>query len=323
MNKNWPDQLSGHFTFSHRDRIAIIILILAISVTFLAPQFLPGDQIPSALSAQDSLWISRLRASVISRESERNPVEPGREEENPETVSFPSHTIGHYRKAHPAPFNFDPNTLTVEGWKKLGLRDKTIGIIQNYLSKGGRFSKPEDLSKIYGLFPDEYARLEPYIRIAGKESQQEDYRPHKMVPTPVARTWKPAMIDINQADTTAFISLPGIGSKLAGRIVNFREKLGGFYRISQVGETFGLPDSTFRKIMPYLRLEDFTLRKININTATIEELKTHPYLKYSVANALVAYRNEHGTFSRLEDLKKVMAITEEIYEKILPYLREE
>ena len=44
-------------------------------------------------------------------------------------------------------------------------------------------------------------------------------------------------VDINTADTTAFISLPGIGSKLAARIVNFRDKLGGFYSIDQVGET--------------------------------------------------------------------------------------
>jgi len=128
------------------------------------------------------------------------------------------------------------------------------------------------------------------------------------------------IIDINTADTAAFISLPGIGSKLAARIVNFREKLGGFYSIAQVGETYGLPDSSFQKIRQYLKLENMSIRKVNINTATIDELKTHPYIKWSLANPIVAYRNEHGPFSKVEDIKKVMAVTDEIYNKVAPYL---
>ena len=64
----------------------------------------------------------------------------------------------------------------------------------------------------------------------------------------------------------------------------------------------------------------WTVKKININTATIDELKAHPYIKYSLANPIVAYRNEHGAFDKLEDLKKIMTVTEEVYKKISPYL---
>jgi competence ComEA-like helix-hairpin-helix protein len=90
--------------------------------------------------------------------------------------------------------------------------------------------------------------------------------------------------------------------------------------VSQVGETFGLPDSTFQKIKQYLKLENISIRKININTATIDELKLHPYIKWNLANPVVAYRNEHGLFLKVEDIKKVMAVTEEVYNKIAPYL---
>jgi competence ComEA-like helix-hairpin-helix protein len=114
--------------------------------------------------------------------------------------------------------------------------------------------------------------------------------------------------------------LPGIGSKLAVRIVTFREKLGGFYSVEQIGETYGLPDSTFQKIKQYLKLDNSSVKKININTASIDEMKTHPYIKYSIANPIIAYRNEHGAFSKIEDIKKVMAVTDEIYKKIAPYL---
>jgi len=107
---------------------------------------------------------------------------------------------------------------------------------------------------------------------------------------------------------------------LASRIVTFRDKLGGFYSIEQVGETYGLPDSTFQKIKQYLKLDNPSVKKININTATVDELKAHPYIKFSLANPIVAYRNEHGSFSKIEDIKKVMAVTDEIYKKIAPYL---
>ncbi|MEQ1678667.1 MAG: helix-hairpin-helix domain-containing protein, partial [Chitinophagaceae bacterium] len=129
-----------------------------------------------------------------------------------------------------------------------------------------------------------------------------------------------SIADINSADTAALIALPGIGSKLAMRIINFRDKLGGFYSISQVGETFGLADSTFQKIKQYLKLESSSVKKININTTTLDELKAHPYIKWSVANPIIAYRKEHGNFLSIEDLKKVMAVTDDIYQRIAPYL---
>ena len=220
-------------------------------------------------------------------------------------------------------FYFDPNTLNVDGWKKLGLREKTVQTIQNYLSKGGKFKKPEDLQRVYGLRENEYQRLEPYIKIEGA-LETKKYEPFTQANTepqsPKSFTARYSVIDVNIADTTGFISLPGIGNKLASRIVNFRDKLGGFYSVEQVKETFGLPDSTYQKIKQYLKLDNSSVKKININTATVDELKAHPYIKYGLANPIVAYRNEHGLFSKVEDVKKVMAVTEDIYKKIEAYL---
>lgn len=219
-------------------------------------------------------------------------------------------------------FYFDPNKISSEEWKKLGLRDKTIQTIQNYLSKGGNFKRPEDLQRIYGLHQNEYERLAPYVKIKVVEPKNPETATISIKENTPIKTYSSnyKIIDINIADTTAFISLPGIGSKLASRIISFRDKLGGFYSIEQVKETYGLPDSTFQKIKQYLQLNNSSVKKININTATVEELKVHPYIKYGLANPIVAYRNEHGLFLKVEDIKKVMAVTEEIYKKIEPYL---
>ena len=221
-------------------------------------------------------------------------------------------------------FYFDPNTISFADWKRLGVRDKTIQTILNFLSKGGHFYNPEDLQRIYGLRKDQYERLLPFVKIASNTSAAND----RLVPPKPNSESHPAksfaakysVIEVNVADTSAFVALPGIGSKLALRIITFREKLGGFYSIEQIGETYGLADSTFQKIKQYLKLDNASIKKINVNTATVDELKAHPYIKYGIANPIIAYRNEHGAFSKLEDLKKVMAVTDEIYRKIAPYL---
>jgi competence ComEA-like helix-hairpin-helix protein len=90
--------------------------------------------------------------------------------------------------------------------------------------------------------------------------------------------------------------------------------------VEQIGETYGLPDSTFQKIKPFLNAGAAEIKKININTATKDELKAHPYIRWNLANAIVEYRNQHGTFNSVDDLKNIALIDEEVMAKIAPYL---
>ena len=274
----------------------------------------------------DTTWIAavkKLRIDSINASEDR--FQKVNDETDSYTYQFDKTKNAYYenRASKKELFYFDPNTASEADWKNLGLRDKTIKTIINYLDKGGHFYKPNDLQKIYGLHKDEYERLFPYVRIelhttATKETYvavlPADYQRSR------SKAARYSVLDINTADTSEFIALPGIGSKLASRIINFRDKLGGFYSIEQIGETYGLPDSTFQDIKGYLKLETTSVKKININTATVDELKAHPYIKFSLANPIIAYRNEHGLFEKIEDIKNIMAVTDEVYKKITPYL---
>ncbi|HUS03756.1 MAG TPA: helix-hairpin-helix domain-containing protein, partial [Chitinophagaceae bacterium] len=196
--------------------------------------------------------------------------------------------------------------------------------IQKYLSKGGHFYSPEDISKIWGLHKDDVERLLPYVRIENSKKENADNKTefNRNTSPGSYRNKKPSpqVIDINAGDTSAFISLPGIGSKLAQRIISFRDKLGGFYSVDQVKETYGLPDSTFQIIRSKLVLNNTPVKTININTATLEEMKLHPYIRLNIANAIFQYRNQHGDFTSLSDVKKIMIVTDDIFIKMAPYL---
>jgi DNA uptake protein ComE-like DNA-binding protein len=192
-----------------------------------------------------------------------------------------------------------------------------------YISKGGRFRVADDLRKVWGLRDDEKDRLIPYVRIAGVQEKlytngyTNNYQPYEKK---VYEKKTINNIDINTGDSAAYDALPGIGAGFSRRIIKFRDKLGGFYKVEQVGETFGLPDSVFQKIKPYLKISGDNIHKININTATEEELKAHPYIRWQLAKVITEYKKQHGAYKSLEELKKIMVINEEIYNKIIPYL---
>ncbi len=310
--------IKDYLSFSKNDRVAIVVIICIIGTTMVVPYFFKKNNSITVLTPELEIAVKKLD-SFDSRKTKHFSIE--------NNSGYPYYADRDVEKKYTVKgslFNFDPNTLDADGFKKLGLRPTTIGTIMNYRNKGGKFRTAGDLQKIYGLHPDEFERLQPYITIAGRQqpSMQEneksvENRQNYTGEKPAAYTIK--FIDINKADTTAWIALPGIGSKLANRIVNFRNKLGGFHSIEQVAETYALPDSVFRKIKPRLILEP-GITKININTADIELLKTHPYIRYNNARLIIAYRNANGPFKSTDALQNIMTLKQEDYIKMLPYL---
>ncbi len=126
-------------------------------------------------------------------------------------------------------------------------------------------------------------------------------------------------LDVNTSDVIDWEALPGIGPYYSKIITDFREKLGGFTSIEQVGETWRLPDSTFLLIEPYLQLSS-VFRQIDINKADEKTLSLHPYINWKEAKLIFNYRREHGLFFSVEELLNIAAFDEDWFNKIHPYL---
>lgn len=318
-NKSRKQFIADYFSFSKKERRGIIVILVFILLLLLAPFLFPFFIKEPKVNAEAFKKDIASLHSKQGSDSSNNFSSRSYDDNNYTTYNQPEEKRSSY-KIKGELFYFDPNTISTDEWKRLGVRDKTIATIQNYLSKGGKFYKPEDLGKIWGFFPDEVERLTPYVQI--QQPQQTFAENKAFEPKTFEKTKRSiAPVDINSADTSAFIALPGIGSKLSQRIITFRDKLGGFYKIEQVAETFGLPDSTFQKIKANLILNNKSVKQININTATVDELKAHPYLRWNLANAIIQYRTQHGNYSNVADVKKIMAIDEATFIKVAPYLK--
>ena len=218
-------------------------------------------------------------------------------------------------------FIFDPNGLDEEYWRRLGLSGRQIKVIYKYEAKGGRFYNKEDVRKMYSISAEQYLKLEPYIRIAKTTSQEKENRKVSLFNSdPEKKNTKRVMIEINSADSAMLTEIRGIGPAFASRIIRYRDRLGGFYKIEQLKEVYGIDSIKYRQIEDQISLNSDQIIQININSATFELLKKHPYLSYKQMNAVLQYRRQHGPFKTIDELKKVTLLNEEIIRKIEPYI---
>lgn len=226
------------FLFSKRERNAVIILLCALALVIILPYFVPAKKLNIHVD-------EKLQAELDSYRIEH----PGNQSYYTNRVDTTT-----YDSAKKELFYFDPNTLDEEGFAKLGLPQKTIRILINYRSKGGYFKTPEDIRKIYGLSKPDADRLVPYIRIASSNKKQKEETRYEATVEKTPHQYK--KININTATAEDWKAFYGIGDVLANRIVKFRNSIGGFKYIDQVAKTYGLSDSVFQNIKPYLYLKD-------------------------------------------------------------------
>jgi competence ComEA-like helix-hairpin-helix protein len=313
------EAIREYLTFTRKERLGVLFLLAVIILLFILPYFFraqPGEQDPKTY---ENVKEGLKKFETNHADSVRNA-----EDYRDHSTREPGLTLNKSKlKISGQLFFFDPNTLSADGWQKLGLTDHFAQTVGHFKSKGGHFYKPEDLKKIYGLHVEEFERLLPYIRIndISKATVKQTFF-NSVSGDESFRHISKALhyTNINQADSEQWSSLPGIGATLASRIVHFRERLGGFYTIDQVRETFGLPDSTFQKIKPVLLLNPGPLVQLDLNNTSRDSLQVHPYIRWRLAKAITEYRKQHGQFHSVDDLMQIALLDSENFKRIKPYL---
>lgn len=234
-----------------------------------------------------------------------------------------SYTYNQGQPRQPELFPFDPNTADSTELLRLGLQPWQVVNIYKYRAAGGVYRKPRDFARLYGLTLKEYRRLEPYIRISEENLPAENYF-YKYEPIEERDTVKyPVKLQpeervvLNRADTAQLRKVPGIGSFFARKIVEYRERLGGYYRVQQLLEIEDFPETA----VSFFIIPDGTeFRKMNLNRLSLNELKRHPYIGFYRARAIVDYRRLHGHIESLQQLKLLPDFTPEAIERLEPYV---
>jgi len=228
--------------------------------------------------------------------------------------------------------DFDPNTASVEQMLKLGFGNGLSTRIEKYRNAGGQFRVKSDLKKIYG-FPDSlYQSLIAYIMLPetiarATKVEKEKPRPNYNASKATSIESKPVgpntfVLELNTADSLDFRKLKGIGPTYSRRIIKYREMLGGFTSIEQIAEVYGISDSLYQTLEPYLNIsEGFEPIQLNINIATFKELNAHPYISFEQTKEIMTAKSKYGKFNDSNDLKKLSTFDSIQIAKLTPYLK--
>ena len=295
------DSLRKWFSFSKGERVAIITILALILLLILACLFRPSRKSLSDASLHNLDSLLALRQAAIEQQQQQ-------QAEKPQEVA----------ELHPFPFN--PNTLTEEEWLQMGLTNRQVRNIMNYKAKGGKFYSKNDLGKLYTISEEEYAQLEPFIVLPevarGKNTNTKATSQSGVSTgstTATSASAAPAekkaipIVDLNTVDSTTLVELPQIGPYTAVRIIEFREKLGGFIDKEQLHDVKGMDDARFAAIQPYIKLDAVEIRKVDVNRADFKTLVHHPYLSYEQVKRIFNQREKRGmikNWAQLEELLK-------------------
>jgi len=234
-------------------------------------------------------------------------------------------------------FYFDPNTVKISELEKLGIKGDALINWLKFRECGQKFKKPEDILKVYSLDSALGQTLIKYVRFKPVSAKKDDRQKSRHVsptdrtsisgtgslkgnPSKIKEKNTPLVIEINSADTADFALLKGIGEVLSARIISYRKALGGYYSTHQLKEVYGMPAETIDKNITNFSVDTTLIKRINVNKASLRKLKSHPYIDFYLAKAIVEYRRKNGQVNNINDILSLKEVKSRNREKLKHYL---
>ncbi len=295
------------FYFTKTERQGIIVLVVLVIGTFSVPQlfqlFFPAEENNPEEEKFEKEYDKFMASLKEVKRSSKYTKKP--------TLPYPKREI--------KLSVFDPNTADSITFLTLGLPSWMAKNILHYRERQGKFRHPEDFRKIYGLTEEQYQTLLPYIQITEKVIPKDTTQLltiQKVQRDTLFKYQSGTIIDLNQADTTELKKIPGIGSGIARMIVNYRNRLGFFYRIEQLQDIHLKVD----RLRPWFSIDTALIHRININKASTEQMMRHPYINYYQAKVINEHRKKKGSLKSLKELTLYEEFTPADFERISPYI---
>jgi len=214
------------------------------------------------------------------------------------------------KKYFPPKSRFNPNDYSLDDWMALGLSVKQSQSILNFVQRG--IYSNSALEKIY-VMPTEV-----YDLIKDSTYYEKQITEFTVIKDSVVKPI--SLLEINSASKEDLIELNGVGEFYAKQILKYKNELGGFVFIEQLLEVWKMRLETYEKLLPQLSIDTNKIKKINVNTCSLEDLRSHPYLDYYQANSIIKMRMQKDGYNELQEILESKLINEEEFQRLLPYL---
>lgn len=312
MKKNGLTEKHLYLPKSERNGILLFFIISIIGIIIFRKITSPANQI-----------------NIITTPSISEPISSTRSKKSHTKKSFERGSLKSFQTiAERKKFLFNPNTLSKDSLYLLGFSKPVIENIFKYRTKGGKINSLQQFKKIYGIDTSLVSSLKDYTIFPEKTNENKKYEddmPDKHVGIKGTNTYSKedvfVKIELNEADSMQLISLKGIGPYFAKKILKMRKTMGGYSSPEQIRECNVLPDSVYFKIKDQIWVDTSKMAKIDLNEVTFKTLIQHPYFEENLVRVIMNFKENHGPFTSLSQLKKIKLLTRDKYEKIIKHLK--
>ena len=286
--------LRSHFVFNKSQRNGIFLLVIVIIILQLVYFF--GSRsissIPKAYDPELAIFQKKIDSMKLAKKAG-------------DTLRI---------------FPFNPNFLTDYRGYTLGMTVDEIDRLHAFRAEDKWVNSAADFQKVTGVHDTVLEKISPYFRFPDWVTNS---RP-AVTSRPAATGNESSSLnkqDLNSASVEDLTAVRGIGETLAKRIVNYRNRIGGFIDDIQLKDIYGLNFETRAEVQKHYTVKNAPkVELLNINTATVLQLSEVPYFNYELAREIVNYRLLHEGIASLEELAKIKDFPSEKIDRIALYL---
>jgi len=226
----------------------------------------------------------------------------------------------------PRIFPFNPSYLTDKKGYQLGMSLEEIDRVLAHRAAGKFINSAQEFQQVSKVSDSLLQTIEPFFKFPAWLTEK---KPTKVTSTPHTTSTnkessiRPQVIaDLNTVDATTLTSVRGIGKKLAQRIVNYRDKLGGFSTNDQLYEVYYLDSVVANSVLSKFKVLSIPqFEKIDLNSASFKDVLSIVYIDYELTKKIVDYRDEIAAYQTLDELKNIDGFPVDKFERIALYLR--
>lgn len=213
-------------------------------------------------------------------------------------------------------YPFNPNYISDYKAYQFGMSVNEIDRLFVYRKKGKYVNSAKEFKEITQVSDSLLKVMSPYFKFpdwvnkSNKQPKKTFVAPKKVI-----------VKDINTATEEELVKIYGIGQKRAQTILGYRTRLGGFTYDRQIDEVWGLtPEVLINLKKEFQVLSKPVIVKIDINQATVNDLKSVIYINYKQAKSIIEYRREVAEIQNLAELKTITDFPVDKYDLISLYL---
>lgn len=289
------ETIKSFFKYSRQQRTGVFLLFIIIIALQLAYFFVDFSSF-SKESPEKEKWLS-LQSQIDSLKQEK---------------------LDYVPKIYP----FNPNFITDYKGYKLGMSVPEIDRLLAFRKQNKYVNSAKEFQAVTKVSDSLLNVISPYFKFPDWVKNKKEFKDYKKYPnTAFAKKEKIVIIDINQATQEDLIKIYGIGEAISIRILKFKESLGGFVSMEQMNDVWGLSPEVIENLNTHFKISATpTVKKIDINNASIKELSLFPYFKYPISKNIVTFRSMNGDIKNIEDLTKIKGLSIEKAKIIALYL---